>query len=204
MIAWLSLWITLQTLSALLCSAGWLGHGLSWMKIVSFSWAHSAHMSSSIGVFFSRWRFHHVLAIFPTLTLNFSHLRYSVMSPISQCGDSCEHVHNSVLLTDFATYFLITSIWVTSVQRGWNQEQLPTSYVIYCHSGSIVINPHLYSTYSLLNVSSTVTSSQCLLESFCVCFFFLTALHFLCEKSVLLVLVARLLLFGIFMSPDLN
>jgi hypothetical protein len=26
----------------------------------------------------------------------------------------------------------------------------------------------------------------------------------LCEKSVLLVLVARLLLFGIFMSPDLN
>jgi len=86
--------------------------------------------------------------------------------------DSCEHVHNSVLLTDFATYFLIISIWVTSVQRGWNQEQLPTSCVIYCHSGSIVINPHLYSTYSLLNMSSTVTSSQCLLESFCVCFFF--------------------------------
>jgi hypothetical protein len=171
MTACLSLWITLQTLSASLCSAEWLGHGLSWMKIVSFSWAPSAHMSSPIRVFFSKWRCYHVLAIFPTLTLNFSHLRYSVMSPIFQCGDSCEHVHNSVLLTDFATYFLITFIWVTSVQQGWKQEQLPTSYVIYCHFGSIMISPHLYSTYSFLNESSTLTSSQYLPESFCVCFF---------------------------------
>jgi hypothetical protein len=167
----LSLWITVQTQSAsALCVAGWWGHGLSWMKIVSFSWAPSAHMSSPIRVFFSRWRFQHFLVIFPTFTLNFSHLQYSVISPISQCGDSCVHVHNSVLPTDFATYFLITSIQVTSVQQGWNQEQLPTSYIIYCQPGSIKNSPHTYSTYSLLNESSTLTSSQCLLESFCVCF----------------------------------
>lgn len=170
MTARLSLWITVRTLSASsLCSAGWWGHGLSWMKVVSFSWAPSAHLSSPIRVFFFILRYQDVLVIFPTFTLNFSHLRYSV-SPISHCGDSCEHGHNSVLLTDFATYFLITSIQVTSVQRWWNQEQLPTSYVIYCHPGSIMISPHTYSTYSLLNESSTLTCSQCLLERFNVCF----------------------------------
>ena len=140
------------------------------MKIVSFSWTLSAHMSSPIRVFFSSWRFQHFLVIFPTLTLNFSHLRYSVISPISQCADCCEHVHNCVLLTDFAAYCLITSIQVTSVQWGWSQEQLPTSYVIYCHPGSIMISTHTYSTYSLLNESFTLTSSRCLLEGFCVCF----------------------------------
>jgi len=119
MTACLLLWITLRTLSASsLCCAGWWGHGLSWMKVVSFSWALSAHMSSPIRVFFFRWRFQHVLVIFPTFNLNFSHLWYSVMSPISQCGDSCEHDHSTILLADFATYFLITSIRVTSVQQG--------------------------------------------------------------------------------------
>lgn len=177
MTACLLLWITLQTLSASsLCCAGWWGHGLSWMKVVSFSWALSAHMSSPIRVIFFRWRFQHVLVIFPTLNLNFSHLRYSVMSPISQCGDSCEHDHSTILLTDFATYFLITSIRVTSVQRGWNQEQLPISCVIYCHPWIIMVSPHTYSTYSLLNKSSTLTCSRCLLEELlCV---FLTALRF--------------------------
>jgi len=170
MTACLSLWITLRTLGASsLCCAGWWGRGLSWMKVVSFSWA-PAHMSSPIRVFFFSWRFQHVLVIFPPFTLNFSHLQYSVMSPISQGGDSCEHDHSTVLLTDFATYFLITSIRVTSVQWGWNKEQLLTSCVIYCHPWIIMISPHTYSTYSLLNESSTLTCSQCLLENFCVCF----------------------------------
>jgi len=72
--ACLSLWITLQTQSAsTLCSAGWWGRELSWMKIVSFSLAPSAHMSSPIRVFFSRWRFQHFLVVFPTFMLNFSH-----------------------------------------------------------------------------------------------------------------------------------
>jgi hypothetical protein len=128
------------------------------------------------------------------------HLRYSVISPISQCADSCEHVHNSVLLKTLLllNYFHTGNFCAAGVKSG-------TVANIFCH---------LLSAWKCYDQPTCVFNIFCFKWVLCINFYtvftgellcmFLTALHFLCEKSVFLVLVARLLLFRIYVSPDLN